>query len=158
MGGAPAVIRIREISIARYLDRPQIVRGADANQLDVRANELWGEPLGAMLSRVLAEELAQRLPHSMVFGEHGAVSPTADATVLISVEQLDADGPGAVALVAHTSVSFKNGSSQPVLATVRVRIPGDTVATSSEVAAMSTAVGQLADRIAETLRTGGAGT
>ena len=45
------------------------------------ANDWWGEPLGAMLSRVLVEELGQRLPQSTVISETGAVSAPPDATI-----------------------------------------------------------------------------
>jgi uncharacterized protein len=157
MSGGPAVISIREIAIARYLERPQIVQSQNDNQLDVRANEWWGEPLGAMLSRVLAEELAQRLPQSIVLGENGAINSTANATVEINIERLDASAPQTIQLIAHTYVSFANSRTRPVLNTVRVQAPAQTPTMASLVAAMSTAVGQLADSLAATLRTNGAG-
>jgi hypothetical protein len=157
MSGGPAVISIREIAIARYLERPQIVQSQNDNQLDVRANEWWGEPLGAMLSRVLAEELAQRLPQSIVLGENGAINSTPNATVEINVVRLDASAPQTIELVAHTLVSFTNSKTRPVLKTVRVQAAAQTPAMASLVAAMSTAVGQLADSLASTLRTNGAG-
>jgi uncharacterized protein len=156
MSGGPAVISIREIAIARYLERPQIVQSQNNNQLDVRANEWWGEPLGAMLSRVLAEELAQRLPQSIVLGENGAINSAANATVEINIERLDASAPQTVELIAHTNVSFANSKTRPVLKTVRVQAAAQTPAMASLVAAMSTAVGQMADSLAATLRTNGA--
>jgi hypothetical protein len=157
MSGGPAVISIREIAIARYLERPQIVQAENNNQLDVRANEWWGEPLGAMLSRVLAEELAQRLPQSIVLGENGAINSTANATVEINIERLDASAPKTVELIAHTYVSFANSKARPVLKTVRVQAAAQTPTMAGLVAAMSTAVGQLADSLAGTLHANGAG-
>jgi uncharacterized protein len=157
MSGGPAVISIREIAIARYLERPQIVQSQNDNQLDVRANEWWGEPLGAMLSRVLAEELAQRLPQSIVLGENGAINSTPNATVEINVVRLDASAPQTIELVANTLVSFTNSKTRSVPKTVRVQAAAQTPAMASLVAAMSTAVGQLADSLATTLRTNGAG-
>ena len=56
--GAPKVIALRQIGLARYLERSQIVRSSENYRLDVMANDWWGEPLGAMLVRVLVEELA----------------------------------------------------------------------------------------------------
>ena len=112
MSGGPAVISIREIAIARYLERPQIVQSENNNQLDVRANEWWGEPLGAMLSRVLAEELAQRLPQSIVLGENGAINSTPNATVEVNIERLDAGAPQTAELLAHTNVSFANSKKR----------------------------------------------
>src|SRR5271166_561972 len=69
----PKVIALQQISMARYLERSQIVRSSENYRLDVMSNDWWGEPLGAMLSRVLIEELSQRLPQSTVIGETGAV-------------------------------------------------------------------------------------
>jgi hypothetical protein len=155
--GGPAVVSIREVSIARYLERPQIVRSADGNRLDVRANEWWGEPLAPMLTRVLAEDLSQRLPNSVVFGENGAINSTADVVVAVNVERMDAAPPQSVALVAHTAVIFTNGKGRPILRTVRLETPAPTGDTVGAVAAMSAAVGQLADGIADLLTTRGAG-
>ena len=66
--GGPKVIALQQISTARFLERSQIVRSSENYRLDVMSNDWWGEPLGAMLSRVLIEELGQRLPQSTVFG------------------------------------------------------------------------------------------
>jgi uncharacterized protein len=157
MSGGPAVISIREVAIARYLERPQIVRSENDNQLDVRANEWWGEPLGAMLSRVLAEALAQRLPQSTVLGENGAINSTANATVDVNIDRLDATAPQTIQLIAHTYVSFANSRARPVLKTVRAQATAQTPTMAGLVAAMSTAVGQLADSLAVTLHANGAG-
>ena len=60
--GGPKVIVLQQIGLARYLERSQIVRSSENYRLDVMPNDWWGEPLGAMLSRVLIDELSQRLP------------------------------------------------------------------------------------------------
>jgi len=155
MAGGPAVVNIHDITIPRYLERPQIVRFESGNQLDVRANDWWGEPIAAMLSRVLAEELAQRLPHSIVLGENGAINATADAPVQVDIDRLVASGPAAATLVAHSSVSFAKSNAPPVLRSLRVETPTKDAGTTAYVAAISVAVGQLADSIAVTLQTGG---
>src|SRR5689334_3896508 len=92
--GGPPVVTLRTVALARYLERPQIVRSSENYQLDVAANDWWGEPLGAMVSRVLAAALAQRLPGSSVFGEAGAISVQADATAEVNLQRLDADAAG----------------------------------------------------------------
>ena len=58
LSGAPKVIALQQLSIARYLERSQIVASSENYHLDVMENDWWGEPLGAMLSRVLVEELS----------------------------------------------------------------------------------------------------
>src|SRR4051812_423546 len=66
----PRTIVLREVGVARYLDRSQIVRSAQDYKLDVSSNEWWGEPFAAMLTRVLVEELSERLPGATVVGEN----------------------------------------------------------------------------------------
>ncbi len=60
--GGPKVIVLREIGLARYLERSQIVRSSENYRLDVSSNDWWGESLAAMIGRILQEELSQRLP------------------------------------------------------------------------------------------------
>ena len=79
--GGPRVIAIQQISMARYLERSQIVRSSENYRVDVMSNDWCGEPPGPMLSRILIEELSQRLPQSTVFSESGAVTASPDATI-----------------------------------------------------------------------------
>ncbi len=106
--GGPKVVALQQISLARYLERSQIVRSSENYRLDVMSNDWWGEPLGAMLSRVLIEELGQRLPQSVVIGESGAVTVSPDATIEVNMQRLDEDAAGNLVLQAQASVSFKS--------------------------------------------------
>jgi uncharacterized protein len=148
--GGPKVIVLQQISTAHYLERSQIVRSSENYRLDVMSNDWWGEPLPAMLSRVLAEELGQRLPQSTVIGETGAVSASPDATVELNVQRLDENASGDVVLQAQASVSFK-GRSAPVLRSFRFVMTPPAAGIQGEVTAISTAVGQLADGLASML-------
>jgi len=60
-----------------------------------------------MLSRVLIEELGQRLPQSVVIGESGAVTASPDTTIELNMQRLDEDAVGNLILQAQSSVSFK---------------------------------------------------
>ena len=151
--GAPPVIALQAIGLARYLDRSQIVRSSEAGRLDVRTNDWWGEPLGAMLSRVLAEELTQRLPQSTVINEAGAVTAAPDAVIEIDIRRLDEDAGGNLILLAQANVSFKSRKSS-VLRNFRIAIPPSGTGTPGEVAAIGAAVGQLADGLAAMLAAG----
>jgi uncharacterized lipoprotein YmbA len=148
--GAPKVIAIQQIAMARYLERSQIVRSSENYRLDVMSNDWWGEPLGAMLSRVLIEELSQRLPQSTVFSESGAVTASPDATIELNMQRLDEDASGNLVLQAQASVDFK-GRRAPVLRNFRFVVTPPAADTQGEVNAISTAVGQLADGLASML-------
>ena len=144
--GGPKVVVLQQIAMPRYLERSQIVRSSENYRLDVMSNDWWGESLSAMLSRVLIEELSQRLPQSTVLNESGAVTASPDATIELNFQRLDEDASGNLVLAAQASVSSK-GRSAPALRTFRfvVRAPAGI---EGEVTAISTAVGQLADGLA----------
>jgi len=99
---------------------------------------------------VLVQELTQRLPGASVFAENGAISAAADATVEINIQRLDEDTTGAVALVAQVAVSGRRAATRNVTLAVRPATTG----TGGMVAAMSVAVGQLADAVAGMLAGG----
>lgn len=153
--GSSAVVVLQPIGLARYLERSQIVRSSENYRLDVSANDWWGEPLGAMLARVLVEELGQRLPNSTVLNESGAVSGPADATVALNILRLDLDATGDLILAAQASVSPK-GQGAPLLQSFRFNVRPATPDVHGEVAAISTALGQLADKLAPLIQSASA--
>jgi uncharacterized lipoprotein YmbA len=150
--GGPKLVILHDIGLARYLERSQIVRSSEDYRLNVRANDWWGEPLGGMLARVLVEELSQRLPGTNVFAEAGAITSAADAVLEINVQRMDAGSDGLLVLAAQVAVSQQRGRRNDRTTTVRLSVPLAGVDTRSAVAAMSTAVGQLADAIAAIVR------
>jgi uncharacterized lipoprotein YmbA len=151
--GSARVILLQQIGLAHYLERSQVVVSSENYRLDVSSNDWWGEALGAMLSRVLVEELSQRLPQSTVISENGGVSSPADATIELNVRRLDRDAGGNLVLLAQAGVSFK-GRPEPVLRSFRVVVAPNASGVQPEVAAISNAVGQLADGLAAMLVAG----
>jgi uncharacterized protein len=145
--GAPRVVQLRSIAIPHYLERSQIVRSSEGYRMDVLSNEWWGEPLDAMMGRIMVEELNQRLPGCTVYGDNGAISTSPDATVEINLQRFDLDRDGAVLLAAQIAVDRKRTTSRGVMFTVR---PADGT-TQALVAAMSSAMAELVDTIATLL-------
>jgi uncharacterized lipoprotein YmbA len=148
--GAPKVVILQHIAVARYLERSEIVRSSENYRLEVMSNDWWGEPLGAMLGRVLVEELSQRLPESVVLSESGAISASPDATIELNLQRLDQDAANNVILLAQASVRFK-GRKAPELQSFQFSVRPSAPGTAGEVAAISAAVGRLADGLATTL-------
>lgn len=147
-GGGPPAIKLARPGLAGYLDRPEIVRDSSANRLQLRSGERWGEPLGDMIGRVLAEDLSQRLTGSSVFTEAGSLSVDASATVELDIQRFDLDVSGIVVLQVQAAVE-KGRSHDPVgTRSLRLTLAPASPATTDLVAAMSTLVGQLADALA----------
>jgi hypothetical protein len=146
----PPVVQLRDIGLARYLDRREIVRSSADYKLGVAANDWWGEPLGAMLSRVIVLGLSQRLPSSTVYGEGGAISADPNAVLAVNIQRLEPDPSGSVELLAQAAVEF-NRPRRTASRSFRIRKPMAAPGVAGQVAATSDAVGELTDGLAALL-------
>ena len=145
--GAPHNIEVRRFGLAGYLDRPGIVRSSENYQLQIAADDRWGEPLSGMLQRVLDQDLSQRLPSSTVYADSGAISADSDAVLEVNLQRLDADSSGQVVLLAEVSVRSGDGHARAVTRSFRLTAQPASGATAAYVAALSTLLGRLADGI-----------
>ncbi len=150
--GAPAQVELRRPGLAGYLDRPEIVRSNSAYSLRLTGAERWGEPLGDLFARILAEDLNSRLPGSSVFTSAGSITAEADATIEMDIQRFDADPSGMVVLLAQVAVSRGRARASAATRVVRLTVQPASAKTADLVAAMSTALGQLADALATMLR------
>ncbi|PWS36354.1 hypothetical protein DFH01_14360 [Falsiroseomonas bella] len=149
--GGPRSVSVREVSLARYLDRTQIVRSAAEYRLDVSGNDWWGESLDAMLTRVLVENLAQRLPGSSVVATGGAISSPADAVVEVNLQRLGLVAPATLGLTAQLAIVHRDASRRDLARTETLTAPVAGADTAAFVAAASAALGALADSLAASL-------
>jgi uncharacterized lipoprotein YmbA len=144
-----ATVMVKSVELAKYLDRPQIVRYGDVYELSLAEFERWGESMRDMVMRVLVEDLSLRLPKGQVFADSGQLPVRADTTVDVDISRFDADPNGEVVLAARWSVQRQGQRAQ--LRSDRITVPSNPADTPALVAAMSDALGQLADRIASAL-------
>lgn len=140
--GVSRLVEVRGVAIARLLERSQIVRSSADYRLEISGADWWGEPLDAMLTRVMVQDLAQRLPQSTIFADNGAVSATPDLTLEVNVQRFDQDRDGIVVLLALVAVV---GGKREATRSVRLTAAPPTTGVPGQVAAMSTLFGQLAD-------------
>jgi uncharacterized lipoprotein YmbA len=142
----PALVVVRAIAIPRFMEREEIVRSAAADRLTVASNDWWGEPLAPMIRRVLAQDLAQRLPSSNVLAGEGVIGMAPDAEIEVTLSRFDRDASGVVTLTGFAAIERK-GAPQS-LARLSVTVPAGGSTVGDEVAAMSAALGQAADQVA----------
>lgn len=140
-------IEVRRIGLAGYLDRPEIVRSSAAYRLVLAENDRWGEPLGSMLGRVFAEDLVERLPETAVFTESGAISTNPDLVLELDVQRFDAEANGELVLLAQVAVRRGDAGRAAEARTLRLTVHVASAGTNSQVAAMSKALADLADRV-----------
>jgi len=148
--GGPKVVSLHTVGIARYLQRNPVVQTSEDYRVVLRGTDWWAEPLDAMLTRVLAQDLTERLPQTTIYTSAGAVTGSPEATVEVELSRLDLDRAGNLLLIGQASVSFK---SQPAPDTRSLRIsqPPPSPGVEGQIAATSTAMAQVADEIATML-------
>jgi uncharacterized lipoprotein YmbA len=147
----PLRVELRQLGLAGYLDRPEIVRSTSGYQVALIPNARWGEPTGGMIERVFTEDLVRRLPEASVVSETGAISTTPDRVVEIDLQRLDTDASGEVVLLAQVAVRHETGAPGADARTYRLTARPASDSTRDLVAAESHLLGELADRVAATL-------
>jgi uncharacterized protein len=151
VSGPPIVVDA--VHLPDVLDRLPLVRRVDSNQVQISETDRWAAPLDEMSRRVLAWDLATRLPAAVVVAPDAPKPPGAVRGLVVSVEEFDADAAGRVRLDAVWTLLAGSPQKPVIERRETIRVDGaDRFA--SEPAAMSRALGLLADRIAAALRAG----
>jgi uncharacterized lipoprotein YmbA len=146
------VIVLHRPGLPRYLDRAAIVTAMPGYRVEAPGGDRWAEPIGSMFARVLAQDLAQRLPDATVLSEQGAVSLPAGLSIDLEVQDFAPDANGTVVLQVQLAVEPGGREAPPPVRTMRLSVRPAANSTADLVAAMSDATGQLADAIAATAR------
>jgi uncharacterized protein len=107
-------IGVGPISLPNYLDRPEIVRRATPNQFQVAEFDRWGEQLGDVFPRVMAENLSVLLATDRVFLLPQRRDTTIDYQVEVQVTRFDADVDGPAILAARWEIFDNDGKSLAV--------------------------------------------
>jgi len=141
VAGTP--IGIDGIELPPGLDRREVTARAADHKLDVRGHHQWASPLEDMVTHTLSFDLASRLPEGMVVLP-GQAKPGAMRSLYVTFEDL-APGPDKVfVLDARWTLGELTRHE-------RINVPLSSNESAAVVAAMSHALGQLADRIAGAL-------
>jgi len=143
----PLKVEVRRTGLPGYLDRPHIVHRATAERLVLEGDERWGSSLDEMVGATLAENLSQRLPGSVVYGESGAISSPADVRVEIQIFRFERSAQGVVELFAEVAVHQSNSRAPTVQRFALTQKPSS-ARTSDVVSTMSQLLGKLSDGIA----------
>lgn len=151
MAGPHVSVSVATVGIPKYLDRPQIVRRSSAVELGVAEFERWGEPLGDMVQRVLAEDLTRRLPPGSVVTTSRTLTGDETSSIELDLSRFDAEADGTIVLDGQWRIR-RNGRGVSSPQSVQImRRPADAT-TPATVKAMSDAIADLAARIAVKIR------
>jgi uncharacterized lipoprotein YmbA len=93
-------IGVGPVIIPAYLDRRQIVTRTGTDQVELSAFHRWAEPLEDGMARILAEEIAARVPTERVvtFPWRGVVARAIQYQVVVTVVRFDGQPGGDVTL------------------------------------------------------------
>lgn len=143
-------IRVAIVRIPSDLDRQEMVRESAATQLTVSDQHRWAAPLGEMMTRVLTQDLAERLPRGMVvFPQEPA--PTRVNDLVVDALDFGRDSSGVVVFNGSWSL-VPTGSDTPLVRRhIMLREPDHSASYSEQVRAMSRILGVLSDTIVANL-------
>jgi uncharacterized lipoprotein YmbA len=135
------------VTLAKYLDRPQIVTRPTPNQLDVAEFDRWGGRLEDNVAQVLAEDLGRRLGTARVTVFPPEPVARTDARISVTIAQFERVANGDIMLEARWRLVPLGREAAIDSARIVKRTSGSGYAAT--VAAMSEALGDLAARIAD---------
>ena len=147
-----AAVVLREVNIAKYLDRPQIVSHRTAYELAYSDTERWGEPMDEMVPRILIEDLTQRLPATRIAAAASGMVPEAERVLIVNIDRFDADPDGTVVLEARWALRTETRAGS--FEKTRIAVPAGSTRPAALVAAMSAGLGQFSDQLARALAGG----
>lgn len=136
------------VSLPETLDRPELVRVAGPDRLDISGTERWAAPLDDLVRRALAQDLAERMPGRVVLADSLPESAPAE-TLAVTLDHFVPDLAGTVTVDGHWVVLGSSPTAAPTPGNAVVTVAADNSSAAAAVRAMSTALGQFADRIGE---------
>jgi uncharacterized protein len=147
-------LQVERVTIPGELDRLEIVRHGESHQLRIATFDLWAAPLDGMIRRVFSEDLATRLtPNSVTSANEPAGK---QRRLYLDIQEFAGDERGTVKLRSAWLLQTPGGTESRGIEEV-----GATAADASPdalAAAMSRALGSLADRVSAAISPQAAGT
>ena len=102
-------IGVEEVSVPRYVDRPQIVLvDKDASELTISEFDRWAEPLTSSITRVLADDISSYLPNALVKPKNYSME-NFTYTINVEINKFDSTINSKATLDAWWTI-FKNGN------------------------------------------------
>src|SRR5215470_5642519 len=150
-GDRPLAVGVGPVSLAGYLDRPQIVTRPAADKIDLGEFDQWGEPLRDGITRVLAEDLSRQLPAAKISIFPWRGLEAVRYQVLVDVTRFDGPAAGDSALEARWRVLDALTGKEVSAKTTRLSEAAGGSGYTLTVSAMSRALGALSRDIAQTL-------
>jgi uncharacterized lipoprotein YmbA len=146
-GATPEVpVRLQSVRVPAALDRPELVTRHGPYRVLVSEQERWAGPLEEQIRRALSEDLAARLPEHLLADPYEPATDAARRLLSVSIIEFLADESCAVSLSARWTLRGPDDRSRS--GSESVTQPGRNPCAGAVPAAMSAALGALADQLA----------
>ena len=149
---ATPIIGLLPVAVPSYLDRPQIVTRAHANELKLHEFSRWGEDVDDNIAAVLRDNLKTLLPLAEVQVYPFDSAERLTHQVLVQITRFDMDESGDTVLSAkwgHVPSGADASAAQVKTVTYRMAVPQTD--TRETVATMSALLAELSSDIARAL-------
>lgn len=144
-------IGVGPVTLAQYLDRPQLVSRLSGNELRVHEFSQWAEPLKATIARVIEENLSVLTGAKHIHSFPKRRSAVIDYQISLDVRRFDADAAGSVTLQAVWHIA-KPEEHQRLMERRSVIVqPSSSTDSTDVVDAMSMALTELSKEITRAL-------
>jgi uncharacterized protein len=146
MPGNQLVVRLEPVVIPLELDRLELVSRSGPYRIRIADTERWAAPLDEQIRRVLSDDLAVRLPPHMLADPNEPAGNDPRRLLSVVITEFYADDTCATTLRAAWSLRGPSGDSER--GTEQLQQPARAACAGMVPAAMSAALGTLADRLA----------
>jgi uncharacterized lipoprotein YmbA len=150
--GSGLSLGVGPVQLAAYLAVPEVQVRSSATELRRSGVDRWAEPLEEGIARVLAQDLSAALGtrEIQLFPWYADARP--DLQVAVSVRRFELEPDGSALLEARYELVDLAGKRAHQVRDAQLRRPAAAADTAASVAALSEALGALADQIAQELR------
>jgi hypothetical protein len=140
-------LQVGHVDLPGTLDRTAPVTQGPGTQVDVSETDRWAAPIDELLQRALTDDLRARLGSASVLAP-GEPTPKAGAReVVLTVQRFIADATGLVVLQADWTIAAGSPSKPGPIHHVQIQAQASNTGGGAVAAAMSQALGTLADDI-----------
>jgi uncharacterized protein len=145
-------IGLGPISMPGYLRRPMLMTRLDDTQVRYADFDRWAEPLPALFARALGQDLSALLDTARIVPYPWYPAAALDVVVRVNVTAFEADARGTARLEACWTIRDARTATvrHDDCSSITEAVAGDDA--QVQVAALSRAVGELAQRIATAIR------
>lgn len=144
----PARIVVGPVNLPDYLDRRPIVTRDSAYAVHLATNDYWAAPLQDMVPRILVADLAARLPADRI---DSFPELSSDYRITVDIDRFDTDASGLATLTARWRIYGKTAPQPLQTGEVTLQQQGDAADYQAGTAALSAALGDLADHLVQAL-------